>query len=269
MLRIDRWSEGPVTVLKAEGKLAGPWVEELGNELGSLPEMRQVIFELRSLDHADEAGLELLRGALAAGARVRSVSGFVACLLQRACDADRVRAILLGNEEAFLDLASRCHPVVSWVARCLVPERAEEVARRAWRVVLAQLALREDGLPLDEWVMRTAAEAILAEASPGRPAGPGDGADSGPASDLPIGCARAALPRGWMGTRAAGPAIRAAIESLPPLTRAVLVLRDVAGLSTDAVGKALRMEHASQRVALHRARTSVLTRLAAGVSAAA
>lgn len=58
-----------------------------------------------------------------------------------------------------------------------------------------------------------------------------------------------------------GREIRAAVDALPERQRAVLTLRDVEGWSAEEVCTVLALEPGNQRVLLHRARSSVRTRL--------
>jgi len=48
-----------------------------------------------------------------------------------------------------------------------------------------------------------------------------------------------------------------AIESLPPIQRTVITLRDVQGWSAEEVRNALELSETNQRVILHRARSKV------------
>lgn len=85
MLRITRFDqEDSETSLKLEGKLVGPWVEELrrvyqaeGSRPGSLR------LDLSAVTFVDEEGLGLLREVLQYGAQLTSCSGLVAELLHR------------------------------------------------------------------------------------------------------------------------------------------------------------------------------------------
>jgi anti-anti-sigma regulatory factor len=81
MLRIDLLHQGATTLVKLEGRLVGPLVGELVRVLSEIQDPQAVLLELEGLSHADEAGLAVLRSALAKGARISSVSGFVAYLL--------------------------------------------------------------------------------------------------------------------------------------------------------------------------------------------
>jgi len=51
--------------------------------------------------------------------------------------------------------------------------------------------------------------------------------------------------------------VRAALDTLPPAQREVLVLRDVLGVPAAEVCNALSISETNQRVLLHRARTKV------------
>jgi RNA polymerase sigma-70 factor (ECF subfamily) len=53
----------------------------------------------------------------------------------------------------------------------------------------------------------------------------------------------------WIGER-----LRSALQSLPPAYRAIVVLRDVEGLSTREVAAVTRLSEANVRTRLHRAR---------------
>jgi hypothetical protein len=64
MLRVTvvESSEDKVT-LRAEGRITGPWVEELRNacEVHSLPEHVQLLLEIADISFADAAGIALLK----------------------------------------------------------------------------------------------------------------------------------------------------------------------------------------------------------------
>jgi hypothetical protein len=85
MLRITRIEASqPVLTLKLEGKLIGPWVEELAR-LCCEPTLAasRPHLDLSSVTFVDAAGLSLLHELLAQGVTVTSCSGLVAELLRR------------------------------------------------------------------------------------------------------------------------------------------------------------------------------------------
>lgn len=79
MLKINRIEDAEGTLLHLQGKLLGPWVDELRRAAGAGGRLR---LDLSCLTFADSAGEDLLRALLAGGAELVSCSGFVAALLQ-------------------------------------------------------------------------------------------------------------------------------------------------------------------------------------------
>jgi anti-anti-sigma regulatory factor len=84
MLRITKVADGSGLLLKLEGKLLEPWVEELARAARRpLPEGRgHVRLDLSSVTFADEAGVRLLRELLRQGVEIAAASAFVAALLR-------------------------------------------------------------------------------------------------------------------------------------------------------------------------------------------
>jgi hypothetical protein len=79
MLRITR-AAGPV--LKLEGRLVGPWVDELGRACGAVVPPARLCLDLTAVTFADEAGARLLRELRQRGAVLTGCSGYVAVLLE-------------------------------------------------------------------------------------------------------------------------------------------------------------------------------------------
>jgi hypothetical protein len=81
MLRITAADENsPNPLVKLEGKLVGPWVDEARRACGGGAGLR---LDLSALTFVDAAGARLLRELLQGGAAVGPCSGFVAALLER------------------------------------------------------------------------------------------------------------------------------------------------------------------------------------------
>jgi hypothetical protein len=83
MLRITRTADGDGEQLKLEGRLLGPWVEELGRACtGHGAGLGPLRLDLAGLTFVDGPGLRLLRELLGRGVVVAASSGFVAELLR-------------------------------------------------------------------------------------------------------------------------------------------------------------------------------------------
>jgi RNA polymerase sigma-70 factor (ECF subfamily) len=279
MLRIDQRREGNTIVIRAEGGVAGPWVAELGRALAPLNgSATDVALDLSAVGYVDSSGEQLLREAVSRGMRIRERSGFVTALFEAdtATPSDRelAWAILSGSEAAFLSLASRCHEPMLAVTRCFVASEAtaRKLVHQAWSELLSSLKTWNGRQPLDSWAVcvaarrarahavRGATEAVAARADE---AGPGVSPEHlHPRDQISAAddCFREP-PDAWRTDRLELPealdATRKAIDALPPMQRAVMTMRDVAGCGADETGSALNISQAEQRVLLHRARSSV------------
>jgi len=83
MVRISRRDVGGKIELSVQGRLVGPWVEELRRlvaGLGVTPS--EVGLDLVRVGYVDGAGQELLRQLVASGVRVGLRSAFVTALLE-------------------------------------------------------------------------------------------------------------------------------------------------------------------------------------------
>jgi ABC-type transporter Mla MlaB component len=84
MLRITRMvGDGSIEILKLEGTLHGPWVDETldAHNLSAVATSR-ICLDLSGLTFADEAGAALLRDLIRSGASVVGCSSYIAELLQ-------------------------------------------------------------------------------------------------------------------------------------------------------------------------------------------
>ena len=85
MLRIARINLGgsdPIQTLKLEGKLLGPWVDELirgCEELRTPPSCLRL--DLAAVTFIDSVGIKLLDDLIRRGATIEGCSGFIADLL--------------------------------------------------------------------------------------------------------------------------------------------------------------------------------------------
>jgi len=179
-----------------------------------------------------------------------------------------VEALRAGDERAFEQLIHSYQSTLVRVARMYVSSQAvaEEVAQETWLAVLTGIDRFEGRSSLKTWIFRILANRAKTRAQrEGRTipfSALGEG-DSEPAvePDRFSGGQWASLPADWPEERLVGDetlrVIAAEIESLPPMQRAVITLRDVQGWSSEDVRNALELSETNQRVLLHRARSKV------------
>jgi ABC-type transporter Mla MlaB component len=75
--------DGSVELLKLEGTLQGPWVDETHDAHAlSAAETSRICLDLSGLTFADEEGAALLRELIRSGAQVVGCSSYIAELLQ-------------------------------------------------------------------------------------------------------------------------------------------------------------------------------------------
>lgn len=191
-------------------------------------------------------------------------------------EAALVAALRAGDETAFRRLAAALHPALLRLARVHVPSDAvaEEAVQDTWLAVLRGLDRFEGRSSLKTWIFRIlmnrARTAGAHERRSGgdevlpppdrflpeeHPTHPGHWAEPpAPWGDDPEQALlrREAMERLWQ-----------AVEALPPRQRAVLILRDIEGLTPAEACNILGLSETNHRVLLHRARTRVREALGA------
>jgi RNA polymerase sigma-70 factor, ECF subfamily len=193
-------------------------------------------------------------------------------------DLELVARLRRGDEAAFSELVQRLYGPMLRLAMVHVGNRAvaEEVVQDAWVGVLRQLDRFEGRSSLRTWVLRIVGNRAKTRAVRERrtlPFSALDGLDeAGPAVDpdrfLPPGEPWAghwaSPPRSWRDlpedrllSRETRAEVEQAVELLPPGQRAVIVLRDVEGLTAAETCELLGLTEGNQRVLLHRARAKV------------
>ncbi|MGZ8631332.1 MAG: RNA polymerase sigma factor [Actinomycetota bacterium] len=188
---------------------------------------------------------------------------------------ERLRA---GDEEAFMSLIDRLQPMMLRVARMYVGSQAvaEEVVQEAWLGVLQGIQRFEGRSSLRTWILRIVSNIAKTKGLREARSVPfaslaGDDLDS-PAFDPDrfLGPGEewaghwSTMPSDWRGVpddrlmaSETLDALRAAIDSLPPMQAEVIRLRDVLGWTSEEVRNALALTETNQRVLLHRARAKV------------
>jgi RNA polymerase sigma-70 factor (ECF subfamily) len=205
-------------------------------------------------------------------------------------EAEIVRALRCGDEGAFARLVGEYHGALVRMATLYVADRtaAEEVAQETWLAVLRGIDRFEGRSSLKTWIFRILTNRaqtrgrrdsrIVPFAALARAEAAGDEPTvdpalfRGPHDRYPGGWI--SFPRDWDAPEARLLAaetqgyVRAAIEALPPVQRAVIGLRDVEGLGSQEVCNVLAISETNQRVLLHRARAKVRRALEAYLSKA-
>jgi RNA polymerase sigma-70 factor (ECF subfamily) len=195
-------------------------------------------------------------------------------------DTAIVAALRRGDEAAFASLIERYHGTLLRLARLYVRDAAaaEDVVQETWLGLLKGLERFEGRASLKTWLFRIlmnrartrAARAarvvpfsLLQNWEARRPAHAVDPDRFRPGDD----------PR-WAGHWLLAPSaedmpeerlladelheqVRAALDTLPPAQREVVLLRDVEGWPSDEVCQALNLSEVNQRVLLHRGRSRV------------
>jgi RNA polymerase sigma-70 factor (ECF subfamily) len=186
-------------------------------------------------------------------------------------DARLIAALRAGDEAAFAELVRMYGRSLQRYARMYVSSDAvaEDIVGEVWVAVLTGLDRFEGRSSLRTWLFRIAANIAKTRgvrearsvplssvsAADDEPAVDearfADGAWASPVRPWGLDAAQIAL------DDEAGERIRAEIDRLPDVQRAVITLRDIHGLGSDEVGMALGISQGNQRVILHRARSRV------------
>ena len=88
MLRITVNEDDAGTRLTLEGRIAGPWVDELRRAGDAARGAGPLVLEMAGVSFVDAEGARLVRGLAEAGARVTNCSPFVREQLEGTCDED-------------------------------------------------------------------------------------------------------------------------------------------------------------------------------------
>jgi RNA polymerase sigma-70 factor (ECF subfamily) len=200
-------------------------------------------------------------------------------------DAELVRRLLAGDENAFMSLVDMYQASMVRLARNYVPSRdvAEEVVQETWLAVLQGLPRFEARSSLKTWIFRILVNRAITRGTRERRVVPFSAlfdasTDAfepavdpdrffGPDAQSPHGWA--SPPRPWdeipeqrLESRETLARVAEAIETLPPSQREVITMRDVNGFTSQEVCAVLGITEVNQRVLLHRARSKVRSALA-------
>jgi RNA polymerase sigma-70 factor (ECF subfamily) len=153
-----------------------------------------------------------------------------------------------GSEAAFSQLWRDGNPVLLRYLRVIAPDAAEDIAAETWvQVVRGLTDFRGDERAWRAWLFTISRRRTLDEGRR-RARRPAVSLEYIPESTLPGTADAADLALEHLGTRAA----LALLTRLPPLQAEVILLRVVAGLDSDSVGRLLGRSPGAIRVATHR-----------------
>ncbi len=187
-------------------------------------------------------------------------------------DADLVKRLREGDEEAFTGLIRKYHSSLIRLARTFVKTEAsaEELAQETWMAVLEGIGRFEGRGSLKAWIFQILANRARTRAvKEGRTvlfSEAGDVDDGESAVDpsrfkpsgfwhLPPKPWEALTPERLLASSQALDRFKSALEELPENQRIVVLLRDVEGASTKDVCNILEISETHQRVLLHRGRS--------------
>ena len=180
-------------------------------------------------------------------------------------DEELLLRLRSGDERAFIGLVERHNEAMLRLAASFVPSRAiaEEVVQDTWLALLRGLSGFEGRSSLKTWLFRilvnqarktgTRENRSIPVADPEPVVDPSRFDASGGWADPPehwIEAAEGRLEAGKLAHR-----IRVWIDELPARQRAVVLLRDVEGMSSEEVCGVLTLSDVNQRVLLHRGRS--------------
>jgi RNA polymerase sigma-70 factor (ECF subfamily) len=206
-------------------------------------------------------------------------------------ERELLEALRRGDEAAFARLVETLHGSMLRLAMLHLGDRsvAEEVVQEAWLGVLQQLDRFEGRSSLKTWVLRIVSNRAKTRAIRERRTVPFSALAGGDLeADEPAVDPDRFLPAGhrWAGHWASPPAswrevpeelllsretmaeVERAVAALPAAQRAVLVLRDVEGVSAAEACQLLGLTEGNQRVLLHRGRSKVRATLECYLDAA-
>ena len=182
-----------------------------------------------------------------------------------------LHALRAGDESAYAELHERYDARLIALAMSHGCSRAvaQEAVQETWAAVVRTIHTFEGRSALKTWIFRILVNTAGAYAKRERRSIPVSG-QSGTVVELGEARRAAALPADeqviWKETVGK---LRAAIESLSPVQRNVITLRDVHGWTPEEVRAHLGLSEGNERVLLHRARTQVRRSLASYLRPAA
>ena len=194
-------------------------------------------------------------------------------------DTELIPALLRGESQAFADILEAWSPGLKRLARSFVRSEAlaDEVVQETWKAVITGLPRFEGRSSLKTWVFTILANRArtrsVREARTVPMSSVGSADDEGPSMDpdrFASGGGWLRPPNSWdvdspeslMLAREGAQVIEDALALLPTQQRAVVILRDMEGVSAEEACNLLGVSESNQRVLLHRGRSKLRAALA-------
>jgi RNA polymerase sigma-70 factor, ECF subfamily len=180
-------------------------------------------------------------------------------------DSELVDRLRLGDEHAFALLVQRYQMPMLRLARSMVSNEAvaEDAVQDTWMGVVRGIDRFEERSSLKTWLFRILVNRVRSAGVNEERRTPGRGPAVDPACFDDLGhWAEPVLP--WdddvenrVVASSVIPALRSALDRLPPRQREVVLLRDVEGLSSEEACDVLGLKPGNQRILLHRGRAGL------------
>ncbi len=185
-------------------------------------------------------------------------------------DDELIPRLLANDETSYAQIVTAYHGLMVHLARAIVGDAiADEVAQEAWVAVLRALPKFERRSSLKTWILRivsNTAKSRLRHES--RTVSLDESLEESPIIDparlksnahwaSPPAMWHADTPDALLASTELRRCISDALATLPPLQRAAVTLRDMQGLSMEAICKILEVSESNGRVLLHRARSRI------------
>ncbi|WP_455217767.1 RNA polymerase sigma factor [Kaarinaea lacus] len=184
-------------------------------------------------------------------------------------DDELIPKLLAQDEVAYAQVVNAYHGLMVHFARAIVGEAiADEVAQEAWVAVLRALPKFQRRSSLKTWILRivsnTAKSRLRHESRSVSLEGNFDEPIVDPARfkpnahwSSPPAMWHGETPDALLSSTELRECIDRALDSLPPMQRAAVTLRDMQGLDMETICKILEISESNGRVLLHRGRSCI------------
>ena len=180
-----------------------------------------------------------------------------------------VELVCAGERDGFEVLMRRHNQRVYRAVRAFLADEAEveDVMQQAYLRAYLHLDQLAEGTKIATWLVRIAVNLAIDRLRTRKRLAEASLSDEEDGSEAVVSSSRS--PESELGDRELAALLEAALAELPEIYRAVFVLREVEGMSTEEVGEALGISEPAVKVRLHRAKNRLKKRLLARAGRAA